>query len=215
MWNPSRPVSSGGGTGLFFTPMSRSWKTPNRGLPGWDYQRLERPSNPSPRRKPQGRSKTQRRPARRFPSHKPTASHHPKTGSAERILRIESNPIAFATWHRTGTRWQCVAADPPFDWFTRLIHPHIAHSWLVSHRIPFQWLPSHTAGTAHHPAEDRPVDCLNSIAPSGANTAASLNNNTPAHTVSPGGAVSAGPAENGITKPRSLILSGCPEKHQV
>lgn len=193
--------------------MSRRWNNPNHNLPGWgayvppDKQRPKSKANPK-RRFFRSRSKNRPRsphPELVRPPFKPHAQ-----ARATKILRLSGETdSADCIFERIHGRWRCQAAPPPFDWFTRVNRLQSIRSWLIQNHYDFHWLsldsrPQATA-TSSKPAAVTPR-------PPEQGTA------TPAHQTKqlPGPGTTnphpVSPAENGLTTPRSLICSGCPEK---
>ncbi len=134
----------------------------------------------------------------------------------EKILRVEGrNFVAGAIFRRERGYWRCVGAAPILNWMTRVRHMEIIGAWLRKNQYEFQWLKGHTACAARWmQAEDKPAEAypLRDASPAQAdNTNASLKNDTQADQQRDYRASSC-LEQNGLSIPRCLITSGCPEE---
>ena len=109
--------------------------------------------------------------------------------SDTRILQaVSKGKILHSTWVREYGRWRCTQAPDPIEWFTRLVHPHLAKEWLLKHHFQFNWLTPEQAlakpdAGSNMASEETPADSYTANAPSHApavNTVPSLNNDTQA-----------------------------------
>lgn len=191
--------------------MSRQWKKPNHGLPGWhSYHLSDRRPKPNKKRKFfKQRAKLQavnkkidRAPLKRvaFESHQP--------GILRKLLRL-SGPSGSADclWERRHGSWHCTTAPAPFEWFTRVRHPEVIRSWLIQNHFEFHWLslPQSSA----------------TIKPAGPSTGASRTG-TPATPISVSperpqddqSLYGSGLARNGVETSSPLNTPGCPGNSQ-
>lgn len=199
--------------------MSRAWKPLPTHLPGWNAYQPEYPKKKETRKQKRLRFRAKKR--SRFSARKSfpradTQPQHPLPDLARTMIAELPTGNAQAKWWRKHGTWKCVAAESPIDWFTRLRHPEQAYQWLMSHHIPFHWIPIQKGGTAPEtPPQNRPAEAYTpskASAPSGDNTTAPVTGSTYA---GPVGSISAVLEQNDVTSPRCLIDRLEPEPKQT
>lgn len=126
--------------------MSRRWKKPNQALPGWGQYRTPLRAGSSPKnpfrawkKRKAKRQRIYREVHRRV---SPVAFPAKVTPVLGKILRIEKEGVCHESrWRRAFGKWTCFYSPQPFDWFTRINHPDLVHSWLLKNGFEFRWLP--------------------------------------------------------------------------